>query len=266
MYRFVRLLLCCILLLPCGLRADTLLLASGDWPPYAGAGLGYEGVGERIVREAFARQGVTVRYLYRPWMAGHRLAKAGKVAGTILWSASPDQDADFLTSQPILDSEIVLFYRKGLALNPADPLTARGVRFAYPEGYDYELIPALQAMLEVSGQRAVVLDGDEACIEALLNQRIDAVPLDRRVGVSLLLQEANMGRAGLVAAPSAQLAVHPLSILISRKTPGATERLQQFHQGLASLRESGLLDLWLQDIQPAHKPVRQGIKESLRQK
>lgn len=228
-------------------RAETLWLASGDWPPYAGAGLGYEGAGERIVREAFARQGVTVRFVYRPWMAGYRLAQSGKVAGTILWTASPEQDADFLTSQPLFESEIVLFYRKGLALDPANPLTATGVRFAYVEGYDYELIPVLHAMLEVAGTTPILLTGDEACIEVLLNQRVDAVPLDYRVGMSLLLKESSMGRAGMVESPSANLAVHPLSLLISRRHPQAEQLMTRFHQGLAELRHSGLLARWLEE-------------------
>ncbi len=56
---------------------ETIRIANGEWMPYHSKSLPHYGAGSRIVTEAFALEGVKVKWGFMPWKRGYIQAKKG---------------------------------------------------------------------------------------------------------------------------------------------------------------------------------------------
>ncbi|WP_269532595.1 ABC transporter substrate-binding protein [Chitinimonas sp. BJYL2] len=223
--------------------ADRVRLASGEWPPYAGATLPQQGIAAQIIRSALADDETQVEFVHLSWKRGLELARRGHLDGAILWQPSR-LNSDFLATEPLLYSEVVLAYRADLLLGE-EPLTVPpGTRIGLPNGYKYEQIPVIQALLTQSGQDAVMILDDAQGIKALQVGRIDVFPIDRGVARWLLRHTPN-GASG-VKLRSQPVQIEALSVLLHRHTPKAERLLARINAGLARLRSSGQLGSLLQ--------------------
>ncbi|MBL8507058.1 MAG: transporter substrate-binding domain-containing protein [Chitinimonas sp.] len=239
-----------LLLLPLLTQAaQPIRLATGEWPPYTGATLPHGGLAEHIITSAFAASGQSVSYLRLSWKRGLEMARQGKADGAILWSCRDQaSQPDYLVSQPIIRSEVVLLRRVGRVLDLKHPDKARGFRLAYPDMYAYEGIPAYAQLLKASGIPPLILSSDQAGIQALLNDRIDAYPVDRQVGLYLLHQAAPTVWQDMVTQLAQPLSQHDLCVLLHRRHPDAGNWLAALNQGLAKLRSSGQIDRWQAEL------------------
>jgi polar amino acid transport system substrate-binding protein len=214
-------------------------LANGEWPPLFGEDLPNQGYASQIVRRAFALEKVNVRYRFYPWKRSLEEARAGKVAGTLLWTANADRQKDFLVSQPVYRSRTVLFFHRDRPLlwRALDDL--KGGRFGITNGYSYGAI--WEGLLQTH-----VLLGDQANTDAqnfakLLAKRIDGFPCEEVVGIHLIRHQ--LGPYALQKLTISPKTVHEeaLYLLISRQTPGAQELIRRFNRGLARMQHSGEL-------------------------
>lgn len=227
--------------------AEPVRLTNGEWPPYLGEHLPHNGVASRIVAEAFALQGIEVRWEFHPWARSLQLAERGKRAGSAVWLRSDERDAKFFISDPVVESGYYLFHRKGFSFDWAEVTDLQGRRIVGTRGYDYG--EAFQ-QAESSGQlRVNRVTNDETAFRQLLAGRVDLFPMDKVVGFDMLHQH-------FTAAERAQLSFHPkplradsLHLLLSREVPGNAELLERFNQGLAQLRESGKVAQYLLEVQ-----------------
>jgi polar amino acid transport system substrate-binding protein len=241
------------LVLLCGAQAaERLRLASGDWPPYAGRQLPYEGSASRIIRAALAEQGIVVEFVYLSWPRGLEMARRGHLDGTILWTPTPERAVDFLFSDPVLYSEVMLLYRQDSPLYGKPPRAPQGYQIGLPHGYNYGEIPLLQTLLQQSGRPAVKIADDGQGIKALVQERIDLYPIDRHVGRWLLTK---LGKpAEVVQALEPPLRTEPLSVLLYRHKAGASSLQAALNAGLEKLRSSGQLEAWLHEADTAVGP------------
>ena len=116
--------------------ATTIVLAGeDDWPPYSFAdkrslGAGHEptGFSPRLIRAAFASQGVNVRFISVPFSRCMRLALTDQVAGCFNASITNENRNDYIWhSPPMFKEELSIF---GAPSNDATPLTLADL----PEG------------------------------------------------------------------------------------------------------------------------------------
>ncbi|WP_461210341.1 substrate-binding periplasmic protein [Desulfocurvus sp. DL9XJH121] len=112
------LLLFCALLLalaPLGTppRAETLRLATLEWPPYIGHDLPEEGYVAELVRKTFARSGLAVEFVYLPWTRAVSETRAGRFHGYLPEYYSPELHEDFVLSRPFPGGPLHLFTPKG---------------------------------------------------------------------------------------------------------------------------------------------------------
>src|SRR5262245_16105332 len=109
----MRVLLLALCLLCHGLAAaQEVRLTNGEWAPYLGTKLPHQGVASRIVKEAFALEGVEVRWEFYPWARSLHLAERGERAGTAVWLRSPEREKTFFVSDPVIESSYYFFHRK----------------------------------------------------------------------------------------------------------------------------------------------------------
>ncbi len=241
------LLLCLLLALAAGARAEEIRLTNGEWSPYLGQHLPQHGVASRIVSEAFALEGIQVRWEFHPWARSLRLAERGERAGSAVWLSSPERERNFFISDPVLDSHYYFFHRKDQPLDWQQLQDLAHLRLGATTGYDYGA--AFQAAEASQSLQIRRLGSDVLGFRQLLAGRIDAFALDKVVAFDLL-------HAQFSAAERARLTFHPrplrsdsLHLLLSRKDPANLERMRRFNAGLARLRENGRLAQYLLEVQ-----------------
>lgn len=244
-------LLCALLLntlVPISAAAvDSLRLTNGEWPPYLGEQLPHHGVASRIVSEAFALEGIAVQWEFHPWARSLQLAQSGRRAGSAVWLYSKEREQQFFISDPVIDSGYYLFHRKNYAFDWQTIDHLRGIRIGGTRSYDYgEAFQQAEAEGRIQVGRST---SDELNFRQLLAGRIDLFPMDKVVGFDMLHQHFS-------AAERAQLSFHPkplrsdsLHLLLARNVAGNEALIARFNRGLAHLRDSGKISLYLLEIQ-----------------
>lgn len=227
--------------------ADEVRLTNGEWAPYLGARLPHQGVASRIVEEAFALEGIQVRWEFYPWARSMYLAERGERAGTAVWLRSPEREKAFYISDPVIESTYYLFHRKDRPLDWRQVADLKGLRLGGAIGYDYGTNFQLA---ELDGQIQVKrLSNEEQGMRMVLASRLDAFPMDKVVAFSLLNDRFS-------SAERARLSFHPLPLrsdglhlMLSREVPGNAELIVRFNKGLARLRASGKVAQYLLEVQ-----------------
>lgn len=227
--------------------AEPVRLTNGEWPPYLGETLPHHGVASRIVAEAFALQGIEVRWEFHPWARSLKMAEQGQRHGSAVWFHSPEREQRFHISEPVLESGYYLFHRTDLVFDWSEIEDLRGLRIAVTRGFDHG--EAFQRA-EAAGELQVTqLTSDELGLRQLLAGRFDLFPVDKVVGFDLLHQKFS-------AAERQRLTFHPkplrsasMHLLLSREVAGNAELMQRFNQGLKQLRDSGKVSQYLLEIQ-----------------
>jgi len=233
-------------------QAAEVTLTNGEWPPYLGQKLPHQGVASRIVAEAFALEGIDVRWEFYPWARALRLAERGDRAGAAVWLYSPEREQQFFISDPVVESGYHFFHLKHLDFNWKHVKDLHGLNICGTVGYNYgEAFQQAEAEKSLKVRRQT---SDELCFRQVLSGRVDVFPMDKVVGFAMLHQHFS-------AAERAQLSFHPeplrsdpLHLLLSRKVPGNAELNVRFNRGLARLRESGKIAQYLLEAQ---EPVSQ---------
>lgn len=239
------LLLLAALLAPSGqLRAEEIVLSNGEWHPYMADRLPGHGIMSRLVSDAFATQGVKVRYVFRPWPRAYAEARELKVDGSIVWSpGKPDSERvrDFLYSDVIFHGRSVFFHLKTVPFDWSDWPDLAKWRIGGSAGYEYRF--------ELT--KGVKIDRgptDEHCLRKLLANRIDACAMVEDVGKFIL-------RRNMAPNDAAQISVHPKIYgstpyhLILPKRGANSERLRQaFNRGLQKMKEDGSYQRYMRDL------------------
>ena len=91
---------------------ETIQISTGEWTPYISEQLKHSGVVAHIVSEAFALEGIKVKYHFMPWKRAMMEAKVGTYAASIIWSRSEKRQQDFLYSEPVMPKKVVYFHLK----------------------------------------------------------------------------------------------------------------------------------------------------------
>ncbi len=80
---------------------ETVQVANGEWLPYHSEKAAHYGAGSRIVTEAFALEGIKVKWKFFPWQRGYMYTIYGKVNASIGWIKTPKREKEVLFSDPV---------------------------------------------------------------------------------------------------------------------------------------------------------------------
>ncbi|WP_435635213.1 substrate-binding periplasmic protein [Pseudomonas solani] len=227
--------------------AQELRLTNGEWAPYLGEKLPYQGVASRIVAEAFALEGIDVRWEFYPWARALRLAERGERDGSAVWLRNPERDQHFFVSEPVIESGYYLFHRNDLALDWQQIDDLAQLRFGATLGYDYG--EAFQRAEREGRLKVQRLPSEEQGLRMLLAGRIDVFPVDKIVAIAMLQDNFTSAERARVSFHARPLRSDSLHLLLSRTDPANAERITRFNRGLARLRESGKVARYLLEAQ-----------------
>ncbi len=241
----------CLLLsltLSIGSHAQTsIILTNGEWPPYLGEMLPYNGIASRIIKEAFAAQGVQVRWEFYPWDRALQLAQQGLRDGTAVWSVTPEREQDFYISAPILRSGHFFYSLRERAFEWQQITDLKGLQVGLTRSYNYG--HALQQAAQQGIIKTRAANDDLTSLRRLLRGQIDIFPINPVVADSLLQTHFTEEERQRLAQHPKPIRQYTLHLLLSRKVLGNQRSLKRFNNGLAQLWSDGRMQRYLQDFE-----------------
>ncbi|SHH67369.1 ABC transporter substrate-binding protein [Massilia sp. CF038] len=235
----------CLALASVGVRAEDITLTNGEWLPFQSEKLAGYGVLSRVVTEAFALEGVTVHYLFRPWPRAMAEAQDGPAQGSIVWSKGKPGSArnrNFIYSDVVFEGKAVFFQRTGFPFAWKTYADLAKFRIGGVAGYEYDF----------EGTPGVRIDrapSEQLSMRKLLAGRFDVYPTIREVGWYTLHTQFSAAEAAAISEyrgrPYNQPRYH---LILPRRLAASPRRLAQFNQGLRRLRESGRYDQLMAEL------------------
>ncbi|MFC4158440.1 substrate-binding periplasmic protein [Chitinimonas lacunae] len=223
---------CLVGMLGTAQAAEEVSLTNGEWPPYQSEHEPHYGIASHIVTEAFAQEGIKVRYSFMPWKRAYIEAEEGRHDGSLVWTYEPERGEKFLFSDAVFEGKSVFFHLKKFPFEwkTFDDLTKVRVGGTLGYKYEFEKNPAIQV------DRA---NSDVDSFRKMLKDRFDIFPSDLKVGYATL-------RANFTPAEVNQITHHPRAynvvtyhLILNKKNPRSAKLMAAFNRGLKKLRDSG---------------------------
>ncbi len=242
------------------LRAETITIgAENDWPPYSYRVPGQDepqGLTPRLVRQAFASQGVSVRYRMLPFARCMLEAERGAVAGCFNASRTAANEALYhWHPTPMLEEELAIFARRraveaASSALPTRQLTQadlRGKSVGITVGYTY----ATSFMTDPQIQRKPATS-DGNLLHMLAAGRVDYIVVNTlpawyrlRGDPALQGQVQRVGR----------ISIDGFWLAFTRAKPEGERLAQVFERGLQAMRLSGEQQRMLAELRQQWEPA-----------
>lgn len=224
----------------CGYAEETIKITTEVWEPYVSKSMKYHGLACRIVTEAFALEGVKVKYGFFTWARGYLLAKEGDWNGTFPYYFKNERTKFFIYSDPIFDGAVVFFHLKSYSFNWKTYEDLKNIAIGTTLGYTYgkEFDEAKNSGI-IKTQK---IAKNETNFEKMLLGRIQIFPFSTEVGYYTLQKLFPPEQAQLFTHHSKPLHTSPLYLILSKKNDRNKHLLLLFNKGLKRLKESGKYD------------------------
>ena len=162
--------------------AKTIMLATGEYPPYASAEMPGYGFVTEIISAAIKEMGYKPEYLFYPWKRCERSVKQGKAWATFPYGFTEERANDFLFSDVILVTSSKFFYYKKhtqkIEWNTLADLKHYVIGGVL--GYYYKV------EFENAGLNVDYAPSETMSLKKLIHGRVALVPLDEAVGWNLI--------------------------------------------------------------------------------
>lgn len=214
-------------------RADTVALATGEYPPLSGAAEPGGGLLAQVVVAAYAAVGDTVQLSFLPWQRGYNETLAGSYTGSFPYVKNAEREAQYLYSNPLLGDKIRLF-----ALEAAtQPLSWNGKSICVPLGYN---IHQIQLFAQAHAARLERPTSMASCFQLLQLGRVQGVWSSEIVAeqVTRPLRAAGLHYKPLMLDIDYPVQYH---LIVPRARADAADVIARFNSGLALARKSGVV-------------------------
>lgn len=212
-------------------KAETINIATGEYPPFLSEQLPEHGVIGAIVTAAIKAQGGEVSYTYLPWKRGYIEAEQGTYVATFPYLKIAEREAAFHYSAPIYTDHFRMFINRG---NETDRRWMNKA-ICIPLGYDTSQIKDFVTKHNIFIEQPASITN---CFNMLHAKRVDGVWASQLVGVDTAT--TLFGSAHVIA---------PIDVgftgdskyyfIISRKLPDAEKWLARFNTGLKKIQTNG---------------------------
>lgn len=220
------------------LSADTIRITTNEYEPYVIIDKNGEhsGVIIDIVREAFQKEGVTVKFENYPFARATLMVQNGEVEATIPKFKTEKRLKEFLFSDGIIQSRALFFYMKNQKI---------------PENLKWDKIEDLKAYrigatlgywyierFEKAGIKLDTASSNENNIQKLYLGRIDLFVIDEVTGWTII-KRIYPGEEDKFGVLSKEESSENLFIMFSKTNPNSKRYIQKFNSGLEKIKKSG---------------------------
>lgn len=220
-----------------GIHAETLKIATGEYPPWTTESEPHHGYINQIVEQAFKLEGIEVEFHFMPWKRALEATRIGQYHASSYWGESVERQEEFYLSDVLNTEPFVFFYRKSLSslswqsLSDLAPYAIGATR-----GYTYT--EAFWTMANEDKLRISVVDDDMDNLQRLVDGQIDLFPISRATGQYLLEKHFTPEQSDSIDVHPQPINTNRDYILFSRNIPGNEQNVQAFNRGLAKLQQS----------------------------
>ncbi len=208
-------------------QAQTLEIATGEWPPFCSAELEGYGTMTKLVTAAVEEMGYTPVYRFWPWRRGYSNVVRGDIWATFPYFHNERRSREVLFSKSLGTTTNLIFYYKPLAkkIHFETYADLKNYRVAGLIGYYYEELFVKEG-IEVS----YFVEPREV-LQMMISGHVDLIPMSEDVGwfvINRYFPEQKHNFATL----QKPFAVDDLHLIVSRNYPGAEELLMKFNAAL----------------------------------
>lgn len=227
--------LLCVSFVSLAAPAQTLRLATTNFPPFFSEDLPNEGPFSQLTRQAFAEAGYSVSIEFIPWARAVEWGKEGKIDGLMGAWLTPERTAFFAETTSVMSNNLV-FYRKrntGTQFSSFEDIAKQQLWIGTVHGY------AQPRGLIEAGVNFVYTTQDKQPFMLLSKGRVDLVIVDKTYGdVTLALPDMQNHSINIeqMAGIVEQRSMH---VLLSKHLTNADEISEAFNQGLKALKKDG---------------------------
>lgn len=224
----------------------TVILTNGEWAPYFSEHMKYYGIGSRIITEAFALEGVRVRYQFYPWKRGLMLAQEGVCDGAVGWEINVDRKEHFYESEVVWESPWVFFYLKKYNFDWKTFDDLKNIKIGGTLEYMYT-----PQFLEAERSGKIRVDraaSDELGYKKLLAERFDIFPQLLDIGYYQLQKQFTPETFNLFTHHPTSFGKHKEYLLLSKRHEHNRELIEVFNRGLRRLKESGEYQKYFKEL------------------
>lgn len=220
-----------------GMAETTLIIATGELPPY---------VSERpeesfltdLFQEVAKEMGVTVTFQFLPWKRCEAYVEDLKVWAAIPYVPTPEREKKFDFSKPLYLKETKFFYYspdgKPKHIPYAELSDLKHYRIGGVRGYFYE------PMFREAGIPLDFVNQEEQNFRKLQDERVDLVPALETLGwhmIKKLFPPEEVEKFFTLEKP---LDVGANYLMMSKQYPDGQQLLAQFNAALKKIQESGV--------------------------
>lgn len=223
------------------LHAKTLVIASGEWPPFSGTGIvGFQnGLGLAIVTEAFKTMGWKTQYAFMSWQDAYSQTRSGNYEASGIWFKSPERATEFYFSDAVLPHRSVFFHLKDRNLSWRTLADLQDIAIGATSGYAYG--GGFESLEKDNILSVSRVNSDTENFKKLLDKRIDVFPVDINVGYYLLKNHFDSNKAQRVTHYDRVLSYSPTHLIVSKTTAKEKAKaiIKHFNEGLVKIKLSG---------------------------
>lgn len=224
---------------------ETIRIATGEWPPYLSEQLPYQGFIARIVKSAFALEGIEVEYGFFPWKRSLKLSMEGDWDGSAAWFFSAERTQSHYYSDAVFTTKTYFFHLK------ERPFEWDSITDLYRLNIGIYLDTFISAEFEQAEKTGQInVEGATSfsiLIKKLIAGRIDAITMELEHGYTLMQQELNANQYKQIKHHKKPIASNKLYVIFSKKIKNSLKMRAAFNKGLQQLKASGQYDKYYQE-------------------
>ena len=218
------------------INAQTVTLATVDWPPYIGPGLKNDGYVTEIVDAAFQQVGMQTDIKYMAWARAVLVTKEGEIDGLFPAYYNADRTVTHAYSNPFPGGPLGFMRRFDKEIQYGSLRDLENLRIGVVRGY-----VNTKEFDEAEFLDKHPVQSDLLNLRKLVRDRLDLVVIDK-IAALYMMQQNMPAQQKMIEFVEPPLEVKNLYIAFSRKTPDYEAKLKAFNSGLAAIEANGELD------------------------
>ncbi|KZY31479.1 hypothetical protein A3752_00045 [Oleiphilus sp. HI0081] len=230
-------------------KAETIQIASGEYPPWTSQSLPGGGYINRLVSEAFKLHNIDVKFDYLPWKRALEATRIGNYHATSFWGESEERRQDFLHSQTIENIYFVFFYTKKRFNGPFkwQSLDELGrLKIGATRSYTYN--DEFWRLYKQDRLRVSISNTDIDNLRKLISGTIDLFPISEFTGKYLLHRNFSPAEIESIGINTKALSEGKNYILFSKTQPDSQYYLNILNAGLEALRQEGKFRIFQEEM------------------
>jgi len=219
-----------------GLAETTLIIATGELPPYISENQNENFLTE-VLNNVAQEMGVTFEFKFMPWKRCESAVEKLEAWGMIPYVPTPEREKKFYFSEKLYDRQSKFFFYSPGGTHKQIPYAGlsdlKGYRIGGVRGYYYE-----QMFLE-AGLNVEFVATEEQNFQKLKLGRVDLIPVEEVTGF-YIIRKLFPYEAGNFFTLSKPVSVSEIYLMTSKQYPDTNNLLARFNSALKKVKKNGI--------------------------